>query len=101
MIYHNLSLCFIHVLYDMEDIDKEYLKKVGKNISTLRKSKGYSQLDVCAIISMEKSNLSSIENGRQNPATLTLKRIANAIDVEVKEFFDFDNVKALTGKSTN
>nr|WP_299031112.1 helix-turn-helix transcriptional regulator [uncultured Tenacibaculum sp.] len=74
----------------MEDIDRKYLKKVGKNISRIRKSKGYSQLDICAIISMEKSNLSSIENGRQNPATLTLKRIADAIGVEVKSFFEFD-----------
>jgi len=74
----------------MEDIDRKYLKEVGKNISKIRKSKGYSQLDICAIISMEKSNLSSIENGRQNPATLTLKRIADAIGVEVKSFFEFD-----------
>lgn len=91
MIYHNLKRLFIDVLYNMEDIDKKYLKKVGKNISTIRRSKGYSQLDVCAIISMEKSNLSSIENGRQNPATLTLKRIADAIGVEVKDFFNFSN----------
>lgn len=75
----------------MKDNDREYLRKVGKNISTIRRSKGFSQLDVCAIISMEKSNLSSIENGRQNPATLTLKKIADAIDVEVKIFFEFDN----------
>ncbi|WP_408034679.1 helix-turn-helix domain-containing protein [Tenacibaculum aestuarii] len=74
----------------MEDIDRKYLKEVGKNISRIRKSRGYSQLDICAIISMEKSNLSSIENGRQNPATLTLKRIADAIGVEVKSFFEFD-----------
>lgn len=75
----------------MEDLDKEYLKKLGKNISKIRRSQKFSQLDVCAIISMEKSNLSSIENGRQNPTTLTLKRIADAIDVEVKDFFEFDN----------
>ena len=81
---------FIQVFYNMEDIDRKYLKEVGKNISKIRKSKGYSQLDICAIISMEKSNLSSIENGRQNPATLTLKRIADAIGVEVKSFFEFD-----------
>ncbi len=91
MIYHNSKRLFIDVLYNMEDIDKKYLKKVGKNISKTRRSRGYSQLDVCAIISMEKSNLSSIENGRQNPATLTLKRIADAIGVEVKVFFEFDN----------
>lgn len=91
MIYHNQSFLIIQVFYLMEDNDRKYLKIIGKNISKTRKSKGFSQLDVCAIISMEKSNLSSIENGRQNPATLTLKRIADAIGVEVKVFFELNN----------
>nr|WP_254712901.1 helix-turn-helix transcriptional regulator [Polaribacter sp. NJDZ03] len=56
----------------------------------MRRLNNFSQLDICAIISMEKSNLSSIENGRQNPTTLTLKKIADAIGVEVKDFFNFD-----------
>ena len=43
---------------------------------------------------MEKSNLSSIENGRQNPTTLTLKKIADAIEVDVREFFSFE-IKSL------
>ena len=75
----------------MEDIEGKYLKRLGKNIAETRKSKGFSQLDVCAVISMEKSNLSAIENGRQNPATLTLKKIADALGVEVKVFFEFSN----------
>ena len=89
MIYHNHTNRFIQLLYIMYDKEEKYLKSVGKNISRIRKSKGFSQLDVCATISMEKSNLSSIENGRQNPTTLTLKKIADAIDVQVKEFFVF------------
>lgn len=90
MIYHNYTSPNIQVFYVMKDFEKKYLKKLGKNISSVRKSKNYSQLDICAIISMEKSNLSSIENGRQNPSTLTLKRIADAIGVEVKIFFEFN-----------
>ncbi|KGL62276.1 helix-turn-helix domain-containing protein [Polaribacter sp. Hel1_85] len=70
--------------------DKEYLKKLGKNISKIRRTNKFSQLDICAIISMEKSNLSAIENGRQNPTTLTLKKIADAVGVEVHDFFKFD-----------
>ena len=89
MIYHNSRCLFIHEFYDMGDFEGKYLKRLGINIAENRKSKGLSQLDVCAIISMEKSNLSSIENGRQNPATLTLKKIADAIGVEVKVFFEF------------
>ncbi|MBS9766866.1 MAG: helix-turn-helix transcriptional regulator [Flavobacteriaceae bacterium] len=68
--------------------DKDYLKKVGRRIALLRKQKGLSQLDVCAIINMDKPNLSSIENGRQNFTTLTLKKIADALEVDVFEFFN-------------
>lgn len=74
----------------MNNTEEKYLKQLGKNISRIRRLNNFSQLDICAIISMEKSNLSSIENGRQNPTTLTLKKIADAIDVEVKEFFNFE-----------
>lgn len=66
-----------------------YLKSIGKNIARLRKEKGLSQLDVCAIINMEKSNLSSIENGRQNVTSLTLLKISKALQVQVNEFFYF------------
>lgn len=83
--------CFIQLLYIMNETDTKYLKSVGKNIAKIRRQNKFSQLDICAMISMEKSNLSSIENGRQNPTTLTLKRIANAIGVEVKDFFTFND----------
>lgn len=68
--------------------EKKYLYALGKNIARLRRENNLSQLDVCAEIKMEKSNLSSIENGRQNVTSLTLRKIANAIGVEVKEFFE-------------
>jgi len=67
--------------------EKKYLQKVGKRIAYLRRKNGFSQLDICAEIKMEKSNLSAIENGRQNITTLTMKRIADAICVDVMEFF--------------
>ena len=72
----------------MTDSEKAYLYSLGRNIAKIRRSKKLSQLDVCAEIKMEKSNLSAIENGRQNASTLTLKRIADTIGVEVHNFFD-------------
>lgn len=74
----------------MTDSEKAYLHSIGRNIARLRRNQKLSQLDVCAEIKMEKSNLSSIENGRQNVTSLTLKRIANTIGVDVIEFFIFD-----------
>ncbi len=72
----------------MTESEKKYLNALGKNIARLRIEKNLSQLDICAEIKMEKSNLSSIENGRQNVTTLTLRKISNAIGCEVKEFFE-------------
>jgi transcriptional regulator with XRE-family HTH domain len=69
--------------------DKNYLEKVGENIAKLRREKEMSQMDVCAIIDMDKPNLSAIENGRQNATILTLKKIANALEVDVSNFFLF------------
>jgi transcriptional regulator with XRE-family HTH domain len=68
--------------------DHDFLIQLGKRIATLRKAKGYSQLDLGSIIDMEKSNLSAIENGRQNPSSLTLKKIADALQVKVVNFFE-------------
>jgi len=38
---------------------------------------------------MEKSNLIPIEKGRINTTALTLLKIAKALDIEVKDLFDF------------
>ncbi|EAP87946.1 helix-turn-helix domain-containing protein [Croceibacter atlanticus] len=73
----------------MKTSDKNYLEKVGENIAKLRREKEMSQMDVCAIIDMDKPNLSAIENGRQNATILTLKKIANALEVDVSNFFLF------------
>lgn len=69
--------------------DEEFLVKMGKSIAKVLKERGFSQNAICDIINMEKPNLSAIENGRQNASSLTLKRIADAMGVEVAEFFTF------------
>jgi transcriptional regulator with XRE-family HTH domain len=69
--------------------DQVFLKRLGSKIAQTRKAKGKTLLDICVAIEMEKSNLSAIENGRQNATSLTLKKIAEALNVEVKDFFTF------------
>jgi transcriptional regulator with XRE-family HTH domain len=67
--------------------DEEFLLQLGKTISIARKAKGMSQTELSAAINMDQPNLSAIENGRQNASSLMLKRIADALGVEVKDFF--------------
>jgi transcriptional regulator with XRE-family HTH domain len=69
--------------------DTEYLILLGKNITKFRKQKGITTKELGFLCDMEKSNLIPIEKGRINATTLTLLKIANALDVEVKDFFDF------------
>lgn len=86
IIYHNNMRIFITELGLMTD--EEFLIKMGKLIAKARKEKGFSQNALCDIINMDKPNLSAIENGRQNASSLTLKRIADAMGIEVKVFFE-------------
>lgn len=69
-------------------IHKENLKKLGKQIQSIRKSKGLSQQELAALIEYEKSHMSRLENGGANPTFLTLKKIANALKVSVSELLD-------------
>ena len=41
-----------------------------------------SQVEVCAKLKMDKTYLSVIENGRQNPSLITLKNILEAMGEE-------------------
>ena len=69
--------------------EKEYLISIGKNITKFRKLRGITSQELGFRCDMEKSNLIPIEKGRINTTALTLLKIATALDVDVKEFFDF------------
>lgn len=68
------------------------LKIVGQRIQNLRISKGITQVDLVGKIDgeIDTTNISRIESGRTNPTIFTLYRIANALDVELKDLLDID-----------
>lgn len=66
----------------------EYLQKIGANITRIRKEKGLTSNELGLLCEIEKSNLIPIEKGRINVTVVTLKRIADALGVEVVEFFE-------------
>jgi len=63
-----------------------YLISMGKKIRTIRRVKGISLRQLTYITGMAKSALSEIENGRRNSYLLTLKLIADTLNVDVKDF---------------
>ena len=70
--------------------DEALLKLIGKRIQTIRKVQNLSLRDVAFKIGMESSNLSVIENGKSNPQILTYAKIAFALNVDLRDFFDFE-----------
>ena len=67
----------------------EIARKLGLRIKELREKQGLTQLKLAEIVDMEASNLSKIERGIQIPKEESLDNISKALNVEVKELFDY------------
>jgi transcriptional regulator with XRE-family HTH domain len=63
--------------------------RVGQRIKSLRKRRGLSQVGLAQKIGRSVDAVSGLERGKSLPSFETLDRLANALDVPIKEFFDF------------
>jgi transcriptional regulator with XRE-family HTH domain len=63
-----------------------YLKAMGKRIREIRKTKKMSLETLAKGSSINISNLSFLERGRRDPHILSLKSIADILEVDVKDF---------------
>jgi len=63
------------------------LVKLGKQIRTIRKQRGFTQEGFAAEAEIDRSYMGGIERGERNIAALNLIRIAKTLKVEVGELF--------------
>lgn len=61
---------------------------VGENIRTIRKLKKISINKLSKLAGVSLGFLSDIENGKTNPSIDTLEKISEALEVDVKDFFE-------------
>ena len=78
----------IYCVFYREQRDFDYLKRLGARIKKIRLEKGMKQKDLGYAIDIEKSNMSRIEAGNTNPKIITLKKIAEELEVSLKELLD-------------
>lgn len=64
-------------------------KKSGTKLAYVRKCKKLSQMKLAEIVNMNFNYIGQIERGEANVTIHTIKILANALDVEVKELFNF------------
>lgn len=72
--------------------------KIGLRIKALRTIKNLSQNDLAFYIGMDRSYLASVESGKRNVSIVNIERIATALEMSVKDFFDeniFGEIKEL------
>ena len=67
--------------------DTKFLAGLGGKIKELRLKKGMTQVQLAIHCNFEKASMSRIESGRTNATVLTLKKISNALDIDITEFF--------------
>ncbi|MBP6540838.1 MAG: helix-turn-helix transcriptional regulator [Saprospiraceae bacterium] len=73
--------------------NSNFIKYLGLKIRTIRISKGYSQQHLANLCDVELSNINRIELGKINTSVAHAKLIADALDVHIKELFDFNELE--------
>ena len=66
-----------------------FTKALGKHLRQLRKAKGLSMEQLAYKSEMEYRQIGRIERGEGSATVVTLLRLAEALEVDVKELFDF------------
>jgi transcriptional regulator with XRE-family HTH domain len=67
---------------------KDELLEFGKRLRKLRREKGYSQEKLAEIASLHRNYIGMIERGERNVTLLKIKKIARALNIEIKDLFD-------------
>ncbi|MBM6498147.1 helix-turn-helix transcriptional regulator [Flavobacterium macrobrachii] len=68
----------------------KYIKKFGENLKQIRLNKNLSQEVLAFTADIPISQIGRIERGEINTTISTVKVLAEALDISVKELFDFE-----------
>jgi transcriptional regulator with XRE-family HTH domain len=63
-----------------------FLKQIGKRVQDIRQSKGIFVRRLGEMCNIDYANVSRFENGKQDILLLTLKIIAEQLEVDIKYF---------------
>lgn len=63
---------------------------LGKRIKVLRKKRKITQETLAELVDKSKNHISKIELGRTNPPLSLLVDIADALEVDISELFNFE-----------
>lgn len=62
--------------------------KIGQRIREVRETKEMSQKDLAYSADLDRSYIASVESGQRNISIVNIEKIAKALNVPLKEFFN-------------
>lgn len=68
-------------------------KLFGKRIKELRKNKNLTQEQLAESVGVYQKQIGNIETGTYFTTMPNLEKIANALNVQIKDLFDFEHLK--------
>ena len=63
-------------------------EKIGQRIKELREASSMSQKDLSYAADLDRSYIASVENGQRNISIVNIEKMAIALGVTLKEFFN-------------
>lgn len=63
---------------------------MGIRIKELRHNLGLSQEKLALKAGIDRTYLAGIESGKRNATIITIEKIVNALEVSMREFWDFE-----------
>ena len=65
------------------------IKKLGYKVRIFRMEKGFSQEKLAEAANLNRSFIGLLERGETNITIKNLEAVANALEIDIKKFFDF------------
>ena len=84
-----LLVVYIASIANNSNMDKSFLKKLGKNIKSKRKDRKLTQDDL-GVNGISRSMISLVEIAKTDVTVSKLKIIADNMDLKVRDLFDFE-----------
>ncbi|MDR0713021.1 MAG: helix-turn-helix domain-containing protein [Bacteroidales bacterium] len=66
----------------------EIKSKIGQRIKFLREQTAMSQKDLAYTADLDRSYIASVESGCRNISIVNIEKIANALNIPLKDFFN-------------
>lgn len=68
--------------------DDDFLKWFGRRLREIRHQRNLSQEELAELAGIDRTYVGGVERGERNLSVLNVKRLADALGINVKDLFD-------------